>query len=199
MTPETAWLPDSLIFGGLGVRVAARIDDVEIARRGDRSDPVSREALEALFVLPEQEIVKNRGLPQWAVRALGSAPGWAVERHPDGWIRTYRPPAHVAYVSVADWTMSVEEQLDELEWMSPIAPRVVVTSMGEALQGIALVTARAAGLAVAEGENAMWILESPSPSRVRLTCQRWWLAERVVELRSSAGEPNATPSPSDRG
>lgn len=199
MTHETSWLPDEFTFGGLGVRVAALIDDIELARRGDRVDPVSREVLEALFILPEHAVIGDEALPPWAVRALGSAPGWAVERRQQGWMRTYRPPAHVAYLSVADWTLTAEDQLDELEWMSPIAPRIVVTSMNEALQSVDLVRARAAGLAVAEDEYAAWILASPSPSRVRLTCQRWWLAERVADFRSLAGGPTATPSLIDRG
>jgi hypothetical protein len=199
MTAETASLAEPMTFGGLKIRVAARIDASEIARRGVRSKPISREALEALFVLPEQEVVRDSGLPRWALRALQAAPGWAVKRLHDGWIRTYRPPAHIAYVSVGDWSLSVQDQIDELRWMSSVAPRVVVTTVDGALRSVGLVRDHAVGLAVAEGDNAMWMLTSPSPTRVRLTCHRWWLAERVVELRNSAEGPNAMPSPSDRG
>lgn len=199
MMTEASWLPVALTFGGVRMRIAARIDDLELARRGGEADPVSREALEGLFVLPEHGVVDQRAVPQWAARALSAAPEWAVEQHQDGWLRTYRPPAHVACVSVADWTMAVEEQLEQLQWLSPVAPRVVVTSIEEAVRSVDVVTQRAAGLAIAEGENAIWMLAPPRPWHVQLTCQRWWLAERVAELRSSAGEPIATPSPSDRG
>lgn len=196
---HAAWLPGALTFGGVEIRVAAHIDDVEIARRGGEAQAISREVLEGLFVLPEHGAALESDVPSWAARVLDVAPEWAVVRHADGWLRTYRPPAHIACVSVADWTMAVDVQLEQLEWVMPVAPTVVVTSLEEGLRMLDLVTNRTVGIAVAEGENEMWMLAPPRPWRVRLTSQRWWLAECVAALSGSAGEPNATPWPSGRG
>jgi hypothetical protein len=201
VTRSVRWFGGPLTLGGVEIRVAAVVDDQELSRRDRLApvEPVSRETLEALFILPEDVVSADDSLPTWASNALRSAPAWAVERRPDGWRRMYRPPAHVFCVGSANGEASVDEQLAELEWLSAICPRlVVVGSIERAVEGLDRATASAAGVAVTESASVCWMVAPPSSSRVRLTAQRWWLAERVADLRGSAGVPIATPWPSDR-
>lgn len=90
----------------------------------------------------------------------------------------------MTHIAAADWDATPAEQIEELERLDAIAPMVVVTrSMEQALDGIEAAKAHGAGVGIAESADACWLLVPATSSRVRLTAQRWWLAEKAVEAQ----------------
>lgn len=197
--PHAAGVTPPFRFGGVDVRAEVAAPTTWKGQEVQPSD-LPLEILEALFVLPEGELVREDSLPRWAIRELHRAPRWAARRSDGRWRRLFRPPVQVQAVTVADWAMRPEEQVDHLRWLAPVVPRVIVTPSADvALDAIEIAQIEGTGVGIAESGDGWWTVVPPPTDRIRLTAHRWRLALVAAdEFRKSAEARRATPSPSGR-